>query len=83
MKNSLLVSAVCLFFTFAACSGSEKSENSGSKTNTQETAATTYTCPMHPEVTSDKPGKCPVCKMDLVPANSPAIDTTTHSDHQH
>jgi RND family efflux transporter MFP subunit len=26
-----------------------------------------YTCPMHPEVRSDKPGICPKCKMDLVP----------------
>ena len=26
---------------------------------------TTYTCPMHPEVTSDKPGKCPKCGMNL------------------
>ncbi|MDR6922696.1 multicopper oxidase domain-containing protein [Chryseobacterium sp. 2987] len=25
-----------------------------------------YTCPMHPEVTSDKPGKCPKCGMELV-----------------
>lgn len=25
-----------------------------------------YTCPMHPEVISDKPGQCPVCGMDLV-----------------
>jgi hypothetical protein len=28
--------------------------------------AVVYTCPMHPEVTSDKPGKCPKCGMDLV-----------------
>jgi hypothetical protein len=27
--------------------------------------ATVYTCPMHPEVTSDKPGKCPKCGMTL------------------
>ena len=26
-----------------------------------------YTCPMHPEVTSDKPGSCPQCGMALVP----------------
>ena len=26
-----------------------------------------YTCPMHPEVTSDAPGSCPKCGMDLVP----------------
>jgi Cu(I)/Ag(I) efflux system membrane fusion protein len=23
-------------------------------------------CPMHPQVTADKPGKCPICQMDLV-----------------
>ena len=25
-----------------------------------------YTCTMHPEVKSDKPGKCPKCGMELV-----------------
>jgi membrane fusion protein, copper/silver efflux system len=29
-----------------------------------------YTCPMHPEVISDHPGKCPKCEMDLVPVES-------------
>ena len=29
-------------------------------------AATVYSCPMHPEVTSDKPGSCPKCGMTLV-----------------
>ena len=28
-----------------------------------------YTCPMHPEVISDKPGSCPKCHMDLVKKN--------------
>ncbi len=28
-----------------------------------------YTCPMHPEVMSDKAGKCPKCGMDLVKKN--------------
>ena len=27
-----------------------------------------YTCPMHPEVRSDQPGRCPKCGMALVPA---------------
>lgn len=25
-----------------------------------------YTCPMHPEVISDRPGACPICNMNLV-----------------
>lgn len=29
-----------------------------------------YTCPMHPEVRSDKPGKCPKCGMALVQEKS-------------
>jgi hypothetical protein len=28
-----------------------------------------YACPMHPEVTSDKPGQCPKCGMNLELAN--------------
>jgi len=28
-----------------------------------------YTCPMHPEVIKDSPGKCPKCGMNLVPLN--------------
>lgn len=34
---------------------------------TDKAAAKTYTCPMHPEVASASPGKCPKCGMTLVP----------------
>jgi hypothetical protein len=37
---------------------------------TQAPMATTYACPMHPEVTSDQPGRCPKCGMKLLAAES-------------
>jgi hypothetical protein len=33
-------------------------------------AAMLYTCKMHPDVLSGKPGKCPKCGMNLVPKKS-------------
>ncbi len=32
--------------------------------------ATSYACPMHPEVTSSEPGSCPKCGMRLLPVRS-------------
>jgi FtsP/CotA-like multicopper oxidase with cupredoxin domain len=33
----------------------------------------TYACPMHPEVTSTEPGRCPKCGMKLLATAAPAI----------
>lgn len=42
----------------------------------------TYTCPMHPEVVSDTPGKCPKCGMTLVKAGNEGHDGQgAHHDH--
>jgi YVTN family beta-propeller protein len=47
-------------------------------------AVKSYSCPMHPEVKSSKPGKCPKCKMDLrqtktEPPAKPAEPTPTYA----
>lgn len=41
----------------------------------QEGAKQLYSCGMHPEVISDKPGNCPICGMKLTPIKSTAQDT--------
>jgi hypothetical protein len=48
------------------------------KGKTTKAAKVVYTCPMHPEVTSDKPGKCPKCGMDLVKKKSVAKNSNMH-----
>ena len=35
-----------------------------------------YTCPMHPKIHQAKPGKCPICKMDLVFKKNTKATTT-------
>ena len=40
-------------------------------------AGAVYTCPMHPEVRSDKPGSCPTCGMALEPVVASAGDEDT------
>ena len=40
-----------------------------------------YTCPMHPDVKSDKPGKCPKCGMGLV-LTAKKGETTSKSSEQ-
>jgi FtsP/CotA-like multicopper oxidase with cupredoxin domain len=37
--------------------------------------AVVYTCPMHPEVTSQEPGRCPKCGMKLLATPAPAATT--------
>jgi len=55
-KTFSLSIGLALLVAVAGC----KQNNGGGSTSA------TYTCTMHPEVTSDKPGNCPKCGMALV-----------------
>ncbi len=52
--------------------------------NAPAKATVLYHCPMHPQIVSDHPGKCPICGMDLVVFHpqedkAPAVDN--EQDH--
>ena len=57
-----MIAAFAILY-LAGFSQDSKSQSSKKKKTLSEKVK--YTCPVHPEETSDKPGKCPKCKMDL------------------
>ena len=52
-----------------ACCQYDRKSNSA----TMATEKTTYSCPMHANVTSDAPGKCSKCNMDLTKSKKEAM----------
>ncbi len=62
MKQIYYLAAFIVLIVATACNNN-KDPHAAHKT---ETAKEIYTCPMHPEIIKDKPGKCPVCGMALV-----------------
>ena len=55
-----------------------KKEETHQTTALNENKKTIWTCAMHPQIRMDKPGKCPICGMDLIPlnSNSSPVDAT-------
>ncbi|MBK0379235.1 heavy metal-binding domain-containing protein [Mucilaginibacter segetis] len=63
MKKIMLMATAAILFS--AC-GSNTANKTNTDTTAKKTATMQYTCTMHPEVLSNKPGKCPKCGMTLV-----------------
>ena len=62
---TLLLSATSMYSV--AVNAAQKEHSAHSKP-----ARFHYVCPMHEDVTSKKPGRCPKCKMKLVRKPAPA-----------
>ncbi|MFP5040006.1 multicopper oxidase domain-containing protein [Parasediminibacterium sp. JCM 36343] len=70
-----------IIFILAACYFAQaqdmKGMNMGTKDTKAKATATTYTCPMHPEIHATKPGNCPKCGMKLIPEKPKAVKQPT------
>ncbi|ANK89070.1 MULTISPECIES: heavy metal translocating P-type ATPase [unclassified Rhizobium] len=67
------------YFCSAACQTKFEADPSAYRNGARPAAkpapkGTLYTCPMHPEVVSDRPGDCPKCGMALEPMGIPPAD---------
>jgi Cu(I)/Ag(I) efflux system membrane fusion protein len=75
-KMVLIMLVVGLFFgwlLFHSSGGRTYADNineSIAEHDHSDEKATIWTCSMHPQIRSDKPGKCPICGMDLIPLSS-------------
>jgi hypothetical protein len=67
MNRLLLSGLVAAIFTLnlTGCSSSPDQPTATKPADAAHSGAHLYQCPMHPEVTSDKPGTCPKCGMTL------------------
>ena len=65
MNNSLAILAALVLLT-AGVSQSIAQGNKADQAKAASQKRAVYLCPMHSDVTSDKPGKCPKCGMTLV-----------------
>ena len=74
-------------FSISACTSSEKPAATSTDTISGSEVGAVYSCPMHPEVKSDKPGTCHICKMDLLKESDMSADgmgvDSVHHDHKH
>ncbi|HWU49922.1 MAG TPA: copper-translocating P-type ATPase [Asticcacaulis sp.] len=55
----------------------------GDQTQAQPASGQIYACPMHPEVRQDGPGRCPICNMNLAPAEGDAAARAAESGDVH
>ena len=65
MKKSLIYSIILIGGLLFNAEMSNAQEPEAKKPETEQQVVK-YTCPMHPEVVQNEPGRCPKCGMDLV-----------------
>ena len=65
IRNIMLLIAYCLLL-IGLLSCNEKKKEDHSQHQQPVASNQVYTCPMHPQIIRNKPGRCPICGMELV-----------------
>lgn len=65
MKQNRIIILFLLAFIMLSC-GNKKEPDGNDAPGSAHAEQKVFTCPMHPQIIKDKPGKCPICGMDLV-----------------
>ena len=68
--------ALVAAFLLLAGGGAVGCRRDGDAATSAKAAKPQYHCPMHPTYVSDRPGQCPICKMDLVPIDAASASPT-------
>jgi len=76
MKKFMFFVAITALSTFVLSCGSGASKTPDKFDKKEVSSEAYYTCSMHPEIHSDKPGKCPKCGMELIKKESAINDST-------
>jgi len=77
-NNFLKYSLILIFGMFLGWVFFHTSGKSAEK-STEVARGTIWTCAMHPQIRMDKPGKCPICGMDLIPLGTTYTNQTDSS----
>lgn len=81
MKKIIFIASITAFIVFAvSCNSGTPKANNHSEMK-KDSVEVYYTCAMHPEVHSDKPGNCPKCGMELVKKEMAKSDSTQMHHH--
>lgn len=76
MKTKIFFTAALILFLAPAIQACDKHKNETMPIPAHDHGQTAmYYCPMHPDYTSDKPGQCPICGMNLVPMENKKDET--------
>src|SRR5512133_1995862 len=82
IKYSLvLIAGLFLGWLIFHGKGGTSAENSTALHENNDEKKTIWTCSMHPQIRMDKPGKCPICGMDLIPLNQGSEEVDQDAIH--